>query len=272
MYWILIIFIIVIAIIFVPLRMHIKYNDISNDLSDIEKNKIEKQSQKSNKKNGKNNKKNNNYFKLYIFYYIPIINIDLDKIRNKKRNNKKNKENKKKNSKTKNDNSNQSYIVDAIFEEMEKLFTNKKKSKNSIKIKDVKNILKSAYFEQFFLKIGINTGNCIINSYAIATFNMLLCMYINRYIYNFDMTKLYYTTYISDEVYKFNIDSILRIKIADNISVILRIINRYLKNIKEAKSIRKKENNRRKVESENGRKASNRKLNDDSNDIFRKYD
>ncbi|MNW12563.1 hypothetical protein D3C71_2102880 [compost metagenome] len=75
------------------------------------------------------------------------------------------------------------------------------------------------------------------------------------------MNNLYYRVYISEEVYKIYFNCILRFKTANTIFVLVKIILKFIK-------IKFKS---RKVDNKDGR-ASNRKSNDNNNDVARKYD
>lgn len=249
MYLLLIILIIVFAIFFVPIRIQIKYN-------------IQAENEASSKNSVKQDKKD--FVLIKLLYFIPVAKINISKKDKNKQD--KIKQSGKNNSNIKRQKNINDYIFDVIYSFFMELIGNVKEKKNYINLSEFSKIIKNIYYEKFYLNIGANLDDVIANSYLIASLNMFLCMYINKNIQNFNMSNLYYNSYISKQIYKINFDGILRFKLADNITVILSIILRYIKQ-KQKQNFKK-----RKVEIKNGRKTSNRKLNDDRHDIFRKYD
>ena len=112
------------------------------------------------------------------------------------------------------------------------LFVKKKDKKNTAKNNDfvktvnkistIKKLMKKIRYDEFVLSLGFNTDDYIANSYINASLNTLLCMYINANQYQFNMKKLYYQTYIADHLVVLNFESIIRISIADTMSIILK--------------------------------------------------
>lgn len=242
MYVILVILIILFAIFFVPMRINIKYNVAA----------VPRKNTKKSISQG-----NNDYILLKILYFLPILKININK-KNKDKNIKLQEKDKKFEIK----NSNENYVLNTLYSLFMELLGNSKMKKSLIKMSEIAKINKTIYYEKFNLKLGINLDEPITNSFLMASLNTTLCMYINSNIDHYNMNSLYYSSYISDELYKVNFNGILRFKLADNMGIILKIISRYIK-------IKFKN---RKVESKNGRKTSNRKSYDDSYDISRKYD
>lgn len=114
-----------------------------------------------------------------------------------------------------------------------KLFENKDKEKvkkqSQNKIKKVFNnrkiifeLLDKSYIEKFVLSLGFNLGDYIANSYINATLNSILCLYINFNQEKFNLRKLYYQTYIGENLVNLNFEGIIKISLADTIKVIAR--------------------------------------------------
>lgn len=139
-----------------------------------------------------------NYIQIKFLGILPIYKMDVFKKINKNKD-KKNNNAKKKNKHNKNN-------ISATFS----------------KTKVIKGILNKVNFKQFVLSLGFNTRSCIANSYINASLNTLLCMYINSNQRRFKMNKLFYQTYISDNLFVLNFDGILSISIADTIYIILK--------------------------------------------------
>lgn len=247
MYIFIIITILLIALFFIPMRLEFNFN-------------IKSVPHKSSKKSVIQGK--SDFIKLKIFYFIPILKLNINK--NKKKNKDKQKSgvnNEKNNGK---DAKSNHYILDTIYSLFIELLGYSKMKKSLIKRKEFSRLLNNIKYEKFDLNFGFNFEDPIINSYIMASVNTLLCIYINKNIERFNLSNLYYNSYICKPIYKFNFYSIMKFKLADNISILLCVIYRYFKikfNIKK-----------RKVENKNGRKTSDRKSYDDSNDISRKYD
>lgn len=117
---------------------------------------------------------------------------------------------------------------------------NKKKNKKggfykSInKFSTIKKLMKKIKYEKFVLSLGFNTNDYVANSYINASLNTLLCMYINKNQYQFNMKKIYYQTYIAKHLVVLNFDSIISVSIADTIGIILK---EYFKLKKEKKML-----------------------------------
>ena len=119
-----------------------------------------------------------------------------------------------------------------------KLFEKKKvvKKQKENKLKKVFNnkntiftLLKKSYIDKFVFSLGFNLDDPIANSYVNASLNTILCMYINANQNKFNLKKLYYQTYVGENLAKFNIDCIIKISLADTIKVIVKEYFRLLK-------------------------------------------
>ena len=123
-----------------------------------------------------------------------------------------------------------------------KLFEKKKvtKKQKDNKIKKVFNnkdtifqFLKKSYIDKFVLSLGFNLDDHIANSYVNAALNTIICMYINLNQEKFNMKKLYYQTYIGENLVNLNFEGIIKISLADTIKV---IVKEYIRLLKEEKS------------------------------------
>ena len=123
-----------------------------------------------------------------------------------------------------------------------KLFEKKKvtKKQKENKIKKVFNnkdtifqFLRKSYIDKFVLCLGFNLDDYIANSYVNATLNTIICMYINLNQEKFNMKKLYYQTYIGENLVNLNFEGIIKISVADTIKV---IVKEYIRLLKEEKS------------------------------------
>ena len=125
-----------------------------------------------------------------------------------------------------------------------KLFENKdrektrKQSENKIKKvfnnrKTIFELLNKSYIEKFVLSLGFNLDDYIANSYINAALNSILCLYINFNQEKLNMKKLYYQTYVGENLVNLNFEGIIKISLADTIRVIGK---EYFKLLKEEKS------------------------------------
>lgn len=119
----------------------------------------------------------------------------------------------------------------------EKKKTVKKQRKNIIrKVFNNKNtlyeLIRKSYIEKFVLSLGFNLEDPIINSYVNANLNTTVCMYINLNQNKFNLKRLYYQTYVGDNLAKIDLEGIIKITLTDTIKV---IIKEYFKLLKEKK-------------------------------------
>ncbi len=131
---------------------------------------------------------------------------------------------------------------------------NKKKKKPKIKIelKNIIEMIKIFDIRKLNLRLGINTGDVILNAYSIVFINTLIHLFLT---YKYDRLKkenVFYETYLSNSLYKLEIDCIIQFRLVNTISIILKMLY-----------------HDRKVEKENGKnRTSNRFFNAYSNDIY----
>jgi len=120
----------------------------------------------------------------------------------------------------------------------------KKESENKIKKvfnnrKTIYELLDNSYIDKFVLSLGFNLDDYIANSYVNATLNTILCLYINFNQDKFNLKKLYYQTYIGENLVNLNFQCIIKISLADTIKVIGK---QYFRLLKEEKSNTKDKN------------------------------
>ena len=121
----------------------------------------------------------------------------------------------------------------------------KKKNKNKSMLKKVitsnktiLKLLKKSYFEQTSLSLGFNLDNPVSNTYLNASLNSIICILINSNSNNFNFKKLYYATYISENLVKLNFNCIIKITLENTIKVILK---EYFQMLRKEKNITFKE-------------------------------
>lgn len=125
---------------------------------------------------------------------------------------------------------------------LKRLFEKKKvtKKQKENKMKKVFNnkdtifqLLRKSYIDKFVLSLGFNLDDYISNSYVNATLNTIICLYVNLNQEKFNMKKLYYQTYIGENLVNLNFEGIIKISLADTIKVISK---EYIRLLKEEKS------------------------------------
>ena len=186
--------------------------------------------------------KEKHYLKIKILGFILIFKKDLNK-------------NKKKNDDNKLykivSNNPLEMVINSVFNALDNAVIGEKINKALLKSKDIKTIINSIYLKKFYLDLGINLLQPILNAYISTLINVVINMFIAKNIKKFNLQNTKFKTYISGEVYNIKIDSIIHLQLANIIYIIIKIIFRL-----------------RKVEKKNVRsKTSNRKFNDDSYDF-----
>lgn len=184
--------------------------------------------------------KEKHYLKIKILGFILIFKKDLNK--------KKNDDNKLYKNVS---NDPLEMVINSVFNVLDNAVTGEKINKALLKSKDIKTIINSIYLKKFYLDLGINLLQPILNAYISTLINVVINMFIAKNIKKFNLQNTKFKTYISGEVYNIKIDSIIHLQLANIIYIIIKIIFRL-----------------RKVEIKNVRsKTSNRKFNDDSYDF-----
>ena len=96
--------------------------------------------------------------------------------------------------------------------------------------------MKKSYINKFVLDLGFNLNDPISNSYVNATLNTILCLYINSNYKKFNFKRLYYQTYIAENLLDLNFECIIKISLADTIKVVGK---EYFRLLKEEKTTNK---------------------------------
>ena len=91
-------------------------------------------------------------------------------------------------------------------------------------------LIDRSYIDKFVLSLGFNLDDPIANSYINASLNTLICMYINLNQNKFNLKRLYYQTYIGENLANLSFEGIIKISLADTIKV---IVKQYFKLLKE---------------------------------------
>ena len=119
--------------------------------------------------------------------------------------------------------------------------------------------LRKIKFEKLILIGGFNTEDYVKNTYLNASINTIICMIINGNQKKFNLNNLYYQVSISNYDYYLTLNSIIKFYLVHNIDMIFSIFCFILKTKRSMKKeIRRVEKNDR---------TSNRKFNDDSNEL-----
>ena len=93
----------------------------------------------------------------------------------------------------------------------------------------IKEKIKNIKVKKLVFSFGFNTGDYLKNSYINASLNTLICMIINSKQERLNMNRLYYQIHVSNYNYYLVSDSIISLKIVNNIPIaisILRLINK----------------------------------------------
>lgn len=171
-------------------------------------------------------------FRIYILRFIKVKTIK--KVKKEKSKNKKNKDN------------NVVYNILSVYKKYKQI----SKDENSIGNNELDKLKKNIKFQKIDLDVGYNTKNLILNSYLMAYLNYLINSYIAKNSDNFNLKNIKYNTYISKNLFKIRFKSIVNLNFVNTIYIILKLI---IKNMKGGKN--------------NGKKASNRRFNDNCYDI-----
>lgn len=120
-----------------------------------------------------------------------------------------------------------------LFEKKSKL-KHKKQSQNKLKKvfnnrKTIFELLEKSYFEKFVLSLGFNLDNYIANSYINASLNTIICLCINHNQEKFNLKKLYYQTYIGENIVNLSFQGIIKISLVDTIRVVVKEYFKLLK-------------------------------------------
>ncbi len=226
------IFILIALAIVIPIKIKIKYTAISN----------------TGNKEGEE-LKYDNFIQIYLYGFIKVLKISLDK---------KDQSDKTANTKISTESSSAEEadkVVDTVYNVLIKFIEYLKVLQVLLNKKDIRKIHDSINFKKFNLNLGINFKNLILNAYIVTFVTSIISIYLASNTNKFNRKNLMYNVYVSNKIIDLNLDCIIKFKLANTIGIIIKIINKL-----------------RKVEDKNVRTTSNRKFDDDSHDIYRKYD
>ena len=219
-YILILVFVIILLFVFLDIKITINYKKLyyKNNLEDSEKDL----------------EKNTNKITIYIFNFIKIKTLDIDKLIKK--------ENeiiieKEKGIENKN------YILS--------LFTDFNLIKGKIITKYLFEFIHKIKVDKLYLSLNYKLNNMYFNIYSIVILNIIFSMFVSKYNKCFNFDDFYYNFSMSqNEKLNFNFNSIIRFKLVNTIIIGIKIIFKILKEEKRY-----------------GKRTSNRKLNDDCYDI-----
>lgn len=203
---------IILLVLLIPVRIKLKYA-VNTDF---------------NKQKKEEELKTLNYFEIYILYCIKIKKVKIGNTQNAGR----------------------KKVLGIIYKFLLDFLNFQKIDEVILRKDEIKKLGNSIFIEKLDLDLGINLRNVLVNVYLISTLNALINMYFAKKVDKMNLDKVSYQTYISNKILNIDIDSIIRFNLVNTIIIILKIIMRV-----------------RKVVKEDGKTTSNRKLNDDSYDF-----
>ncbi len=204
---------IILLVLLIPVRIKLKYA-VNTDF---------------NKQKKEEELKTLNYVEIYILYCIKIKKVKIGNTQNAGRRKK---------------------VLGIIYKFLLDFLNFQKIDEVILRKDEIKKLGNSIFIEKLDLNLGINLKNILVNVYLISTLNALINMYFAKKVDKMNLDKVSYQTYISNKILNIDVDSIIRFNLVNTIIIILKIIMRV-----------------RKVVKEDGKTTSNRKLNDDSYDF-----
>lgn len=195
---IVIIALIIILILFIPLKVEMKFSLKTKD----------------------ENLKLSNYIKIYILRFIRVKKINI------KQNDNNGKEASGNLKITK-------QIIDNSVDVIKTMISYEKQDSVLLNKKDFTTIKNNFNYEKFYLNIGYNLKDPILNAYTMALTNTLINMYLSKNIDRFNIDRTKYSTYISNKIYDIDFYSIMNLKLANTIIVIIKLIIRLKKVVKK---------------------------------------
>lgn len=197
-----IILLIIILILFIPLKVEIKF------------------SLKTKNQNNKENLKLSNYIKIYILRFIRVKKFNI-----------KQKENTGK--EVSGDSKVLKQIIDNSVNVIENLIGYEKQDSVLLSKKDIGKLKKNASYSKFYLNIGYNFKDPLVNAYMMAFLNSVINMYLSKNINRFNIDRTKYSTYISNKVYDIDFYSIINLNLVNTIIVIIKLIIKLKKVVKK---------------------------------------
>ena len=197
-----IIVLIIILILFIPLKVEIKF------------------SLKTKNQNNNENLKLSNYIKIYILRFIRVKKFNI-----------KQKENTGK--EASGDSKVLKQIIDNSVNVIENLIGYEKQDSVLLSKKDIGKLKKNASYSKFYLNIGYNFKDPLVNGYMMAFLNSVINMYLAKNINRFNIDRTKYSTYISNKVYDIDIYRIINLNLVNTIIVIIKLIIKLKKVVKK---------------------------------------
>lgn len=197
-----IILLIIILILFIPLKVEIKF------------------SLKTKNQNNNENLKLSNYIKIYILRFMRVKKFNI-----------KQKENTGK--EASGDSKVLKQIIDNSVNVIENLIGYEKKDSVLLSKKDIGKLKKNASYSKFYLNIGYNFKDPLVNAYMMAFLNSVINMYLAKNINRFNIDRTKYSTYISNKVYDIDFYSIINLNLVNTIIVIIKLIIKLKKVVKK---------------------------------------
>lgn len=187
-----IVILVITLVLIIPLKIKINFN------------------MKSENKNDEEDLKTVNKIEIYILRFIKIKTIYVNKKEKTNQNNM--------------INNNTKNVISDISKAVENYIKYEKKDSTVISKNDIAKLKKGLKFEEFYLNLGFNLKNYILNAYAIVILNALINMYFSKNADHFDLQKTQYKTYISNKVIDLRFYSIINFKLVNNIIIILKLV------------------------------------------------
>lgn len=171
-------------------------------------------------KNTEEDLKTANKIDIYILRIIKVKTIEIKQ--NDKTNEKTNNKNNAKNESSKN-------VIADISKSLENYIKYEKKDSSLIGKEDLIKLKKGLKFEEFYLNLGFNLKEPILNAYILVLMNTILNLYIAKNANHFNLEKTKYQTHISNKIIDFKFYSIINFKLVNNIIIILKLIIKFSK-------------------------------------------
>lgn len=216
-YFIIAIFALILLALIFPIRMKLSYNGRHRPKN--KKNNVLDDIISSN-----DSYPNENYIIIYIFYFIPIFKVRLDK--NKSKKGKKKKQNKNEKLREKNIASD---VLTTVTNFLKSYIDYEKTNEFYLTPKDVKKIHKHLKYSKIDFNLGVNFFEPITNAYLMTIINILINFYLAKNINQINLKKTTYNTYISNEIYNLRLYLVVSVSLITIVFVLARVLFKYLK-------------------------------------------
>lgn len=200
----------ILFVFFIPLTLDIKISKKGKKVNLFNNN--------SDKDKAQTNNVFPNSITIKILKIIPMFKIDIDKFKVRVKN-KEEIDEEMKNSKDKKDKTLNTVLLPKLLN-----FIIDNKNEKYRKMKDkIGEYIDKIYIEKLGFSFGFNTGDYVKNAYINASLNSIICLYINYRRKNFNFNRLYYQVYIADYTYYLDLNSIIKVKFADTIYIMIKL-------------------------------------------------